>query len=127
MRGILDMQLEQLRERFGDVQTRRLPSGTTLVIVPGIRLPEGWSMPSTTIRFIVPPGYPFGQLDCFWADPDLRLAHGGVPQNSAMNPIPETPEPALWFSWHLTGPWNPNRDTLSTWMNVVIERMRQIR
>ena len=107
MPGILDMQLEQLRERFGDVQTRRLPSGTTLVIVPGIRLPEGWSMPSTTIRFIVPPGYPFGQLDCFWADPDLRLAHGGVPQNSAMNPIPETPEPALWFSWHLTGPGIP--------------------
>lgn len=37
MPGILDMQLEQLRERFGDVQIRLLPSGTTLVIVPGSR------------------------------------------------------------------------------------------
>ena len=113
MPGVFDMQLEQLRERFGDVQTRQLPSGTTLVTVPGI-------------RFIVPPGYPFAQLDCFWADPDLLLAHGGPPQNSASTPVPETVEPALWFSWHLTGPWNPNRDSLSTWMNVVIDRMRQV-
>lgn len=126
MPGVLDMQLGHLRERFGDVHTRHLPSGTSLVIVPGVRLPEGWSKPSTTIRFIVPLGYPFAQLDCFWADPDLCLAHGGLPQNSALSPIPETAEPALWFSWHLNGPWNPNRDTLSTWMKVVIERMRQV-
>ena len=69
MPGLLDMQLEQLRERFGEVQTRQLPSGTTLVTVPGVRLPEGWSKSSTTIRFIVPPGYPFAQLDCFWRIP----------------------------------------------------------
>lgn len=127
MPGLLDMQLEQLRGRFGEVQTRQLPSGATLVTLPGVRLPVGWSKPSTTIRFIVPPGYPFANLDCFWADPDLLLAHGGPPQNSALNPVPETVEPALWFSWHLTGPWNPNRDTLSTWMNVVIDRMRQVK
>jgi hypothetical protein len=127
MSGILSMQLEQLRERFGDVQSRPMASGTTLVTVPGIRLPEGWSKTSTTIRFLVPPGYPFAQLDCFWADPDLRLANGAVPQNSGYNPIPEAAEQGWWFSWHLTSPWNPNRDTLSTWMNVVIERMRQVR
>ncbi len=127
MSGILTMQLEQLRERFGDVQSRSMASGTTLVAVPGVRLPQGWSKASTIIRFLVPPGYPFAQLDCFWADPDLRLAHGASPQNSALNAIPETVEQGLWFSWHLASPWNPNRDTLSTWMNVVIERMRQVR
>ncbi len=127
MSDILAMQLEELRERFGDVQTRQLPSGTTLVIVPDVSLPEGWSKASTTIRFIAPPGYPFAQLDCFWADPELHLANGGPPQNSAVTSAPETIEPALWFSWHLAGPWNPNRDTLSTWMNVVIDRMRQVR
>lgn len=127
MSGILTMQLEQLRERFGDVQSRPMASGTTLVIVPDVRLPEGWSKASTAIRFLVPPGYPFAQLDCFWADAELRLAQGATPQNSAPNSIPETVEPGLWFSWHLTTPWNPNRDTLSTWMNVVLERMRQVR
>ena len=126
MSGILSMQLEQLRERFGEAHASTMASGTTLVTVPGVRLPEGWSRSSTTIRFLVPPGYPFAQLDCFWADPDLLLAHGGPPQNSASNPVPETAEPALWFSWHLMGPWSPNRDTLSTWMNVVIDRMRQV-
>ncbi|CAO3405462.1 E2/UBC family protein [Azospirillum palustre] len=127
MSGILTMQLEQLRERFGDVQSRSMASGTTLVTVPDVRLPEGWSKASTTIRFLVPPGYPFAQLDCFWADAELRLANGATPQNSAQNAIPETTEQGLWFSWHLTCPWNPNRDTLSTWMNVVTERMRQVR
>lgn len=127
MSGILTIQLEQLRERFGDVQSRSMASGTTLVAVPGVHLPQGWSKASTTIRFLVPLGYPFAQLDCFWADSDLRLAHGAMPQNSASNPIPETTEQGLWFSWHLTYPWNPNRDTLSTWMNVVTERMRQVR
>ena len=41
MPGVLDMQLEQLGARFGDVSTRQLPSGTTLVTVPGVRLPRG--------------------------------------------------------------------------------------
>ena len=127
MPGVFDMQLEQLRERFGDVQTRPLPSGTTLVTVPGVRLPEGWSKSSTTIRFIIPPGYPFAQLDCFWADPDLALATGATPQNAALNVIPEALEQGMWFSWHLASAWNPNRDTLSTWMNVVIDRLRQVR
>ncbi len=41
MPGLLDMQLEQLRERFGEVQTRQLPSGpkTLLCMEAGERLP----------------------------------------------------------------------------------------
>ena len=121
------MQLEQLRERFGEAHASTMASGTTLVTVPGVRLPGGWSRSSTTIRFLVPPGYPFAQLDCFWADPDLLLAHGATPQNAALNVIPETLQQGMWFSWHLASAWNPNRDTLSTWMNVVIDRLRQVR
>lgn len=127
MSGILSIQLEQLRERFGEAHASTMASGTTLVTVPGVRLPEGWSRSSTTIRFLVPPGYPFAQLDCFWADPDLLLAHGATPQNAALNVIPETLQQGMWFSWHLASAWSPNRDTLSTWMNVVIDRLRQVR
>lgn len=121
----LDLQLQQLRERFGNVAVRLLPSGTTLVAVSDVPLPPGWSKEVTTIRFLVPSGYPYAALDCFWADPDLLLEGGRLPQNAAMgNAVPETGDTGLWFSWHLAQPWNPNRDTLSSWMNTIAERMR---
>ncbi|MDF1835922.1 MAG: E2/UBC family protein [Alteraurantiacibacter sp. bin_em_oilr2.035] len=127
MSSVLDMQLDELRERFGQVEICTLPSGTTLVSVADVRLPPGWNATSTTIHFVLQPGYPFAQPDCFWADAELRLEGGGVPQNAAENTIPEDGRAGLWFSWHLVAPWNANRDTLSTWMNVVQERMRQAR
>ncbi|QTI78332.1 hypothetical protein IAI58_11580 [Roseomonas marmotae] len=125
MSGIIAMQLEQLQERFGGVHVQHLPSSTSLVSVPDVRLPEGWSTLSTNIRFLIPPGYPYAPVDCFWADTGLRLSNGGLPQNTQEMQIPETTESGLWFSWHLTGPWDANRDTLSTWMNVVAERLRR--
>lgn len=125
MNAILVRQLEQMRERFGAVNATPLGSGTTLVDVSAVPLPPGWSASSTSIRFLVPAGYPFAALDSFWADAGLTLAAGGPPRNSAVNPIPEIAGQALWFSWHLTGPWDPNRDTLSSWMNSILERMRQ--
>ena len=127
MSGLVTAQLAEVRRRFVAAEVLQMASGTMLVTVPDVALPKGWSKPSTTIRFLVPASYPFAQLDCFWAEADLRLASGGSPQNAAANPIPEAGQVGLWFSWHLTTPWNPNRDTLSSWMNVILERMRQIR
>lgn len=80
-------------------------------------------MPTTAVRLIVPLGYPMARPDCFWADASLRLAGGGMPQNSAPTPVPETAEPALWFSWHLTQPWDPARDNLLTWLAVIVGRL----
>lgn len=126
--GILDTQLDQLRQRYAIVDTQILGSGTTLVTIPGVPLPPGWSKPTSTIRFLVPAGYPFAALDCFWADEDLRLAGGQPPINSGCpNQIPEAGQSGLWFSWHLATPWNPNRDTLSSWVNTINDRMRQVR
>lgn len=126
MSGIVTMQLDELRERFGAVHAQGMASGTTLVTVPDVRLPQGWSKCSTTVRFLIPPGYPHAQPDCFWADADLRLASGAIPQNSALNAIPESQEQGLWFSWHLTTAWHPNRDTLSSWMNSVKDRLGRV-
>ena len=123
MSGVVTMQLDELRERFGEAHAQAMTSGTMLVTVPGVRLPRGWSKTSTTIRFLIPPGYPHAQPDCFWADADLRLASGAIPQSSGLNAIPEATEQGLWFSWHLTTPWNPNRDTLSSWMNSINDRL----
>ncbi len=126
MSGIFERQFDALGARFGAVEHRRLPSGMTLVTVSDVALPAGWSAPRTSVRFVVPAGYPFAALDCFWADNGLRLAGGTLPQAAqADNAVPETCETGLWFSWHLTGPWDANRDTLSSWMNTIIDRLRR--
>jgi Prokaryotic E2 family E len=109
------------------VVAEKLPSGTTLVTISAVPLPPGWTKATTSIRFLVPAGYPFAALDCFWADPDLTLAGGRIPQNAAANnSIPEKGEQGMWFSWHLAQPWNPNRDSLSSWMNTVADRLRRL-
>ena len=121
-------QVAELTARYPGVQSTRLPSGTTLIAVPGVRLPCGWTKERTTIRFLVPAAYPYAALDCFWADDDLRLSGDRIPDNANINnPIPEVGAGGLWFSWHLAQPWNPNRDTLCSWMNSVNDRLRQLK
>ena len=80
------------------------------------RVGTGSNQGQTTIRFIAPVGYPYANPDCFWADQSLRLASGGMPQASNITTIPETNITGVWFSWHLTKPWNPNSDTLLNWL-----------
>jgi hypothetical protein len=108
---------------------RELPSGAALVTIPEFGIPSGWSAESTTIRFLIPVGYPGPAPDCFWANSGLRLAGGQLPQASQdPNPIPEVGESGLWFSWHVTGPdhnWNPSRDTLETYVSIIAERFRR--
>lgn len=124
--SVLDLQLQQLHDRYAVVEMTRLGSGTHLISVGGVPLPAGWTKRSSSVRFLVPAAYPFAALDCFWADNDLRLAGERLPQNAAADNIPpETSAPGLWFSWHLAQPWNPNRDTLSSWMNTINDRLRR--
>lgn len=120
-------QFERLKSRYSDAELQELPSGAALVTVPGIVLPAGWSLPSTSIRFIVPAGYPGPAPDCFWADETLRLASGGEPQASNIQAVPETGRPGRWFSWHVTeaaNNWNPNRDDLLTYFAIVQGRLK---
>lgn len=123
--GPLDKQMAVLSDRFAGAAHRPLPSGAGLVTVPTVTIPPGWSKTETSVRFVVPNGYPFAALDCFWADADLRLANGQVPQNANPQVLPEVSEDGLWFSWHLAHGWNANRDTLSSWMNTVLDRLRR--
>jgi len=126
MGGAAEVQIEDLRRRWPDVRTQDLPSGAILVTIGSISLPPGWSRVATSIRFLVPTGYPFAAPDCFWADNDLMLEGGRMPCNAGNNNIiPESAEPGLWFSWHVQA-WNPNRDTLSSWMNTIADRLRRL-
>lgn len=107
-----------------------LPNGGFLIRVPGVRTP-GWNRPSTDVLFVAPPGYPAAQPDCFWVEPTgFRLENGSTPHASNdSNPIPgdvDTSRRTTWFSWHVQG-WNPSRDTLWTYFNVVLDRLKQLR
>ena len=118
----LEEQFEIFRVDWPEARLERLPDGSHLVTVPNFVLPNGWSKPSSDIKFVAPVGYPFSRPDCFWADVDLRLAAGTMPQNTGGNAIPNVPTPHLWFSWHV-GAWNPNVDNLLTYFYVVQRRL----
>lgn len=121
---IIDQQLEILKEHFPGTTLSQLPNGAQLVTIPNVRLPQGWSQQTTTIYFIAPVGYPLAKPDCFWADPALRLSNGGMPQAANITPIPDTNQNQVWFSWHAEH-WNPNRDSLLTYMRIIEARLKR--
>ena len=122
--SVLQVQFEELKKRFPPSQLTALSDGSALVSVPGAPLPAGqWNRDRTTVYFIAPNGFPVAKPDCFWAEPDLRLVNGALPKNSAVQSPPFGDGPKLWFSWHVD-PWNPNRDTLTSYFWVILSRLR---
>jgi hypothetical protein len=125
MNPIVEQQLASLRQIHAGASASPLPTGAHLITVPNVTVPDGWSRSVTTVLFLTPPGYPSAQPDCFWVEPgQLRLANQGTPQGTNdSNPIPglAPPRQFTWFSWHLQS-WNPNRDSLLTYFNVIMKR-----
>jgi hypothetical protein len=127
MTPILERQLEELRQVYSSgADIKPLPSGAFLIELKSVVLPSGWNKSNTSIRFVVPVGYPFAAPDCFWADTDLRVAPSTQPQATNFQPIPEINAPGLWFSWHVQG-WNPNRNNLVTYAKVIEQRLKELR
>lgn len=124
----VQQQFEALRSRFPSAELLPAPNTVGVVVITDVRLPSGWSHPSTTVKFVVPAGYPLAALDCFWATAELRLASGALPQNAQVQVPPALPAsgPHLWFSWHVQT-WNPGRDTLLTYFRVVQDRFKELR
>ncbi len=126
MSGLQSGEWEQLTRCFPDATITDGADGTSLIAVPNVALPAGWSARTATVWFLVPMGYPAAQPDCFWSEPDLRLATGGLPSNSAPQALPVIGTPALWFSWHLTA-WRPSYDSVSTYTRFVLRRFDDAR
>lgn len=122
--GVLDEQIVSLQQLYPESTAVPLTDGTTVIRIPGVILPVGWNRAATEVRFVVPVGFPMARPDCFWADTDLRLATGAMPQNSGMTPVTGTQDVRLWFSWHLLG-WNPLTDTVLTYARVIMDRLRR--
>ena len=132
---MIDTHFEELVERcrtLGSDEPQRtdLPSGGVLIQIAGVKV-EGWNRQTADLIFVVPPGYPAGQPDCFWIEPgNFRLADGRTPKNTNDgSPIPGDVNPqrsTTWFSWHVQS-WNPSRDTLYTYFKVILERLKPAR
>jgi Prokaryotic E2 family E len=123
-----------LQAQFAELNDRHPRSelldqgGAALITVPEIPLlPKGaWNLESTEVLFLAPQGFPHARPDCFWVNGGVRLAHGGQPQNSGPQGVPGKQGQYLWFSWHLSQ-WDPNRDSLLTYLAVIQQRLRDPR
>lgn len=122
----IETEIDALRQRFPSTNVLPLADGSSVVSVPGIRLDPGWSKDSITVHFLIPVGYPHAQPDCFNVDIDLTLSSGALPQSAQHQQLAEVGQ-TLWFSWHLQRPWKPGRDTLSTWLGVIMARLSDVR
>jgi len=124
---VLDEQFAKLQDLYRDAKIRPNGDGSHVIFIPDLPLPPGWNKTAANIYFVVPAGYPFARPDCFWTDQDLRLAHGGVPTNTNQNAqLPGESKPLLWFSYH-PGAWNPNGDSVITYLNVIKKRLTDAR
>lgn len=123
----VEAQFEALRQIYPGADRQPLSDGSSVVTVPAVTVPEGWTAREATVRFVVPVGYPMARPDCFWAEETLMLTGARVPQNTGANAIPGgAPTPQRWYSWHVTH-WSPNSDTLTTYVNVIRKRFSEAR
>ena len=100
------------------------PDGSLIVEVPDFALLGGWSLPCTTVRWVLSAGYPAAQPDCFYADLELRLASGAMPVNTGIQALQG--RQLLWFSWHIQG-WRPGRDDLLGYLRFIESRLTDVR
>lgn len=112
--------LEALKASYPDADVNSLPDGILLVTLP-LNLPSGWNASATTVRFVVPGGYPASPPDCFFADESLRLANGALPANSGHQMFQGVQ--FLWFSWHVSN-WHPNRNDIVSFVRFIERRFR---
>lgn len=130
---MIDDQLARLRTRLhtkspgSEVTLTPMGNGGALIKVSQVQLPQGWNRLAADILFVAPPGYPSAAPDCFWVEPGgLRLTGDRTPQASNdSNPIPGDVQPGrstTWFSWHVQG-WNPNKNSLSGYYQLILDRL----
>ena len=125
---LIDQQFAALKDRarYAGATLKRLTNGTGVVTIPDFPLPQGWNKQRTTVYFVVPVGYPMARPDTFWTDLDLKLSSGGPALNTGENNNHGLPQQLRWFSWH-PATWNPNRDTLITYVGMIAKRLQDAR
>jgi hypothetical protein len=121
----LEREFEEVRQRFPNATIRAI-AGQHLVSLGQAPLPAGWNKQTSNVYFFVPAGYPHANPDCFYLDPDVRLANGALPANAQIQQLADL-GPALWFSYHVSRLWKPGRDRLLTWVATIAGRLAAAR
>ena len=119
----LEEELTSLREEH-DIEVHE-DQNFVYLVVRGFQTSDLYQPNSTTILLQVPRPYPDAGLDMFWADEDLRLRNGNVPQ---AGDVIETHLARRWrrFSWHPqfggSGKWDPNIHNIRTYLAFISRR-----
>lgn len=81
----------------------------------------------TTIMIRIPAGYNIAALDCFYADPPLKLkADGSYPQAAGQFPV-FIDKPWQQFSRHFTNtPWRPGVDSIQTILAHITKELQSV-
>jgi hypothetical protein len=101
--------------------------GHHLIVVPSVVPARGYDKSICTVLFIAPAGFPAARPWKFWTDAEIRLANNSFPRMTTWGcdladyGWPQWKDLQLWH-WKLQM-WNPNTDTLFTFMNVIKERL----
>ncbi|SRR6266700_2173624 len=125
--------IDRLRSRWPQAHYEHGKHGGSLIIIPSIILPCGYQETICTVLFEAPPGFPGCVPNHFFTDIDIHLRNGRCPERTycwhptlEQGNFPANIWPAwrraMWWSWSLQG-WNPNRDSLYTFMRVVERRL----
>lgn len=139
MEPIADRGLRQIQSRYTQAHIERGKHGDGLVIVPGFQLFGGWlcekdeggTEPANicTVLFHKPCGFPAAKPEHFWTDIKLRLPDKSIPhcanQTNFIHGF-EQWKGLTWFSWHLQM-WDPNRDSLYSFLNAIRMRLKKPR
>ena len=121
---LLADQLVDVQGRYPQACLQQSPDGSRALIVPGVPLGGGWTAATTTVRFLVPVGFPHVKPDCFYTDAELRLAGGREPASSSLQAV--FGASYRWFSWHIAL-WDAARGSLDQFLHVCEARLREVR
>lgn len=102
-----------------------LPDGrTTAIEITEHPLPPGWTQSTTTVLWLLDPGYPAVRPDCFWIDVDARSPPGSSPVNTLIQESPPgSGQMRRWVSWHIE--WRPAVHDLQVWLDSINRSLRE--
>lgn len=94
------------------------------IVFKGYKIPAKiWNRDKIDLLVITHPTYPNAQMDMFWVNPPISLK-SGKPIQAADTFEDKLGINWLRFSWHVQS-WNPGKDNLITYLDVVNDRLRR--
>lgn len=110
----------QRRELADDVSIS-FEDGAATVRIHGFKFPPGFDHDQTDVLLKWQYGYPFAMPDGFWTSDFLWRDNGGWPTNTHKPEfqLSETPKEAKQRWWWCLYAWNPAKDNLITFVNVI--------